>query len=43
LLEGVVDGGLVVWAWLLQHVIEHAGASRALTGGSTARASSSSS
>jgi hypothetical protein len=28
LLEGVVDWGLVVWARLLQHVVEHAGASR---------------
>jgi hypothetical protein len=43
LLVGVVDGGLVIRAKLLQHVVEHAGASRALAGGSTARASSSSS
>jgi hypothetical protein len=28
LLEGVVDWCLMVWAWLLQHVVEHAGASR---------------
>jgi hypothetical protein len=28
LLEGVVNRGLVVWAWLLQHVVEHTGASR---------------
>jgi hypothetical protein len=28
LLEGVVNWGLVVWAWLLQHVVEHTGASR---------------
>jgi hypothetical protein len=28
LLEGVVDWGLVVLAWLLQHVVEHAGTSR---------------
>jgi hypothetical protein len=28
LLEGVVDRGLVVQAWLLQHVVEHVGASR---------------
>jgi hypothetical protein len=28
LLEGVVDRGLVVRAWFLQHVIEHTGASR---------------
>jgi hypothetical protein len=38
LLEGVVDRGLVVWAWILQHVIKHTGASR-----SRSRASSSSS
>jgi hypothetical protein len=42
LLEGVVDRGLVVWARLLQHIVEHAGASRAARGpfrtGSTARA-----
>jgi hypothetical protein len=36
LLEGVVDQGLVEWAWLLQHVVKHVGdprsLSRALTG-----------
>jgi hypothetical protein len=32
LLEGVVDRGLVVWAWLLQYVIKHTGASRGRLG-----------
>jgi hypothetical protein len=32
LLEVVVDRGLVVWAWLLQHVVKHARASRGRSG-----------